>query len=215
MRWSDRAPRALVPVALRGPHGLSCIAVVQRCRSRRHPHYVPLAPSPRCRIRSARSQLEIELWKSPNEAERSWGIVLCFPADASIPGVVVSELDPEGLVVVKGFALEPGDVVHAIDGTPITLLSRTPSPPSSLQVVGISTARGHSPRHCPKHRPGHLCWPPLPPHCPPSPHHPRCSTILSCSFADRVCIHPPLRAIGLPQRIQRLTAAYQGRTPSS
>ena len=69
-------------------------------------------------------QLEIELWKSPADAERSWGLVLCYPADASIQGVVISELDPEGLVSVKGFALEPGDFIHAVDGIPITILAQ-------------------------------------------------------------------------------------------
>lgn len=69
-------------------------------------------------------QMEIELWKSPMDAERSWGIVLCFPADVAEQGLVVSELDPDGLIVWKGFPLEPGDVVHAIDGTPLTLLAQ-------------------------------------------------------------------------------------------
>ena len=69
-------------------------------------------------------QVEIELWKAPMDAERSWGIVLCFPADPAEQGLVVSELDPNGLVVWKGFPLEPGDVVHAIDGTPLTLLAQ-------------------------------------------------------------------------------------------
>lgn len=69
-------------------------------------------------------QLEIELWKSPADAERSWGLVLCYPADASIQGVVISELDPEGLVSVKGFTLEPGDFIHAVDGIPITILAQ-------------------------------------------------------------------------------------------
>jgi len=68
--------------------------------------------------------MEIELWKSPMDAERSWGIVLCFPADVAEQGLVVSELDPDGLIVWKGFPLEPGDVVHAIDGTPLTLLAQ-------------------------------------------------------------------------------------------
>ena len=70
---------------------------------------------------------EIDIWK-PSETE-VFGLTFEPPADATLKGVVVAEMRPGGLAA-RSKKLKIGDVVHVVNGRPVT------TPQQGAQLLG-------------------------------------------------------------------------------